>query len=73
MDPGVGTGRTNPGRVPLHVLFVHMFRVIDPSYRDQLRAKVRKLSPRLQEVAMSIADLLHDEGFAKGRITTLRH
>jgi hypothetical protein len=49
-----------------------MFRVIDPRYRDQLRAKLRKLSPRLQEVAMSIADLLHDEGFGKGRITTLR-
>jgi hypothetical protein len=57
---------------PLRVLFVYMFRVIDPRYRDQLRAKLRKLSPRLQEVAMSIADLLHDEGFAKGRITTLR-
>lgn len=74
------TGQSRPDGQPLRVLFVYMYRVIDPASRDKLRAKFRKLSPRTQEIAMSIADLLHQEGFeqglaqglARGRLATLR-
>lgn len=65
-------GPVRPDGHPLRVLFVYMYRVIDPRDREDLRAKIRKLSVPIQEVTMSIADQIHDEGFAEGRIATLR-
>ncbi|HEX8114351.1 MAG TPA: hypothetical protein VF516_41760 [Kofleriaceae bacterium] len=52
-------------------LLTYMFRVIDPLYHDQLRAKIRKLGPHAEETAMTIAEQWHEEGrkegIAKGR------
>jgi hypothetical protein len=49
-----------------------MFRVIDPVNQEELRAKIRALGPRIEEVAMNIAEHLHEEGRKEGRIATLR-
>jgi flagellar biosynthesis/type III secretory pathway protein FliH len=52
-------------------LLTYMFRVIDPVHHDQLRAKIRKLGPHAEDVAMTIAEQWLEEGrkqgLAKGR------
>jgi hypothetical protein len=60
-----GQGRS--GCDNLHVLIEYMFRVVDPEYRDELRAKIRTLDHNTEEVAMSIADVIHEEGRVRGR------
>jgi len=65
----------------LNVLLTYMFQVIDPMHLDELRAKLRKLGTYAEEVAMTIAEHLHEEGRKKGheeghkegRIATLRN
>jgi hypothetical protein len=59
-------GRTRSGLASLGVLITYMFRVIDPVNQDELRAKIRELGPRIEEVAMTIAEHLHEEGLKKG-------
>jgi hypothetical protein len=49
-------------------LLTYMFRVIDPMNHDQLRAKISKLGPHAEEIAMTIAEQWHEEG----RIAALR-
>jgi hypothetical protein len=69
-------GRTRAGLARLAVLITYMLRVIDPVNQEELRAKIRALGPRIEEVAMNIAEHLHEEGRKKGReegrIATLR-
>jgi predicted transposase YdaD len=69
-------GQTRSGLDNLEVLFTYMFRVIDPLYLEELRAKLRALGPHTEEFAMTIAEHLHEEGRKKGReegrIATLR-
>ena len=60
-------GRTRAGFARLTVLITYMFRVIDPVHQEKLRAKIRELGPRIEEVAMNIAEHLHEEGRKKGR------
>lgn len=54
----------------------YMFRVVDPVHREMLRAKIRLLGSRAEEIAMTIAEQLieegRQEGWEKGRIATLR-
>jgi hypothetical protein len=54
----------------------YMFRVVDPVHREALRAKIRLLGPRAEEIAMTIAEQLieegREEGRQEGRIATLR-
>jgi hypothetical protein len=59
-------GRTRSGRDSLAVLITYLFRVIDPVYQDELRAKIRELGSRNEEVAMTIAEYLHEQGRKKG-------
>ena len=47
-------------------LLTYMFRVIDPVRQHELHAKIRLLGRRAEEVAMTIADEIHEEGRAKG-------
>jgi hypothetical protein len=65
-------GRSRFGYNALHMLTEYMFRVIDPLYRDELRAKIRTLDPDAEEIAMTIADQIHEEGRAKGLADALR-
>jgi predicted transposase YdaD len=65
----------------LNVLLTYMFQVIDPMHLEELRAKLRQLGSHAEEVAMTIAEHLHEEGRKKGheeghkegRIATLRN
>jgi len=69
----------------LNVLLTYMFQVIDPMHLEELRAKLRQLCSNAEEVAMTIAEHLHEEGRKKGheeghkegrregRIATLRN
>jgi flagellar biosynthesis/type III secretory pathway protein FliH len=45
--------------------------VIGPVHRDELRARIHQLGPRTEEISMTIAEQLHEEGreegLAKGR------
>jgi predicted transposase YdaD len=59
-------GRTQSGLDRLEVLFTYMFRVIDPMKLEALRAKIRTLDSRSEEVAMSIPDYLRKEGRKEG-------
>jgi len=43
-----------------------VFHVVDPRYRDALRAKLALLGSRAQESAMTIAEQLHEEGLQQG-------
>jgi hypothetical protein len=52
----------------LRALIEYMFRVIDPLYRDELRAKIRTLGHDTEEIVMTIAEQLHEEGRARGRV-----
>jgi len=47
-------------------LLAYMFRVVDPVQRNRLHAKIRLLGQRAEEVAMTVADQIHEEGRAKG-------
>lgn len=60
-------GRTRAGRDNFAVLITYMFRVIDPVNLDRLRAKLHELGSRSEEVAMTIAEYLHEQGRQKGR------
>jgi hypothetical protein len=72
----IQAGRSRSGRDIIRALIEYMFRVIDPLYRDELRAKIRMLGRDSEEIAMTIAEQLHEEGRARGRqegrIATLR-
>lgn len=48
-------------------LIRYMFRVVDPVHREMLRAKIRLLGPRAEEIAMTIAEQLIEEGREEGR------
>jgi len=62
----------------------YMFQVIDPMHLEEPRAKLRQLGAHTEEVAMTIAEQLHEEGrkegheeghkkgHEEGRIATLR-
>ena len=41
-------------------------------HRDALRAKIRLLGPRAEEISMTIAEQLHEEGREEGRVVALR-
>jgi predicted transposase YdaD len=58
--------RTRSGRDSLEVLFTYMFQVIDPMKHEELRAKIRTLGSRSEEVAMTIAEYLRKEGRKEG-------
>lgn len=45
----------------------YMFLVVDPVHRELLRAKIRLLGPRAEEIAMTIAEQLIEEGRQEGR------
>jgi hypothetical protein len=60
-------GRTRSGLNSLAVLITYMFRLIDPMNLDSLRAKIRTLGSRTEEVAMTIAEHLRREGRKEGR------
>lgn len=47
-------------------LIVYLFQVIDPRHHDELRAKLRLLGSRTKDIAMSIYDMLLQQGFANG-------
>jgi hypothetical protein len=68
--------RTRPGRDRLTTLVTYMFRVISPLHLEPLRAKLRTLGSRTEELAMTIAEQLRkegiQEGLKKGRLATLR-
>jgi predicted transposase/invertase (TIGR01784 family) len=59
-------GRTRAGLDSLEVLITYMFQVIDPMHLDELRAKLRELGSRTQEVAVTIAEHLRREGRKEG-------
>ena len=48
-------------------LIRYMFRVVDPVHRELLRAKIRLLGSRAEEIAMTIAEQLIEEGREEGR------
>jgi hypothetical protein len=64
--------RTPTGRDRFAVLITYLFQVIDPMNLERLRAKLRALGPRHEEVTMTIAEHFHEEGRKEGRIATLR-
>jgi predicted transposase YdaD len=59
--------RTRSGLDRLKVLITYMFQVIDPLHLEELHAKLRALGAHTEEVAMTIAEHLHEEGRKKGR------
>jgi len=59
-------GRTQSGRNSFAVLITYLFRVVDPMKLDQLRAKLRTLGSRTEEIAMTIAEHLRKEGRKEG-------
>ena len=48
-------------------LITYMFRVVDPVHREALRAKIRPLGSRAEEIIMTIAEQLIEEGRQEGR------
>jgi len=81
--------RAPTGIESIAALLAYLFHVIGPVHRGALRAKIRLLGPRAEEISMTIAEQLHEEGreegleegFVKGRevgreegrIATLRY
>ena len=65
-------GRTRSGQDALSVLIEYLFQVLDPVYWNELRAKIRSLSPTTEEATMTIAEMFREEGREEGRIDTLR-
>jgi hypothetical protein len=47
-------------------LITYMFRVVGPVHREALRASIRKLGPRAEEIVMTIAEQLIQEGRQEG-------
>ena len=68
----IQAGRSRYGRDIIRALIEYMFRVIDPLYRDELHAKIRTLGRDTEEIVMTIAEQIHEEGRQEGRIATLR-
>lgn len=48
------------------VVVSYLYQVLDPSYQDELRAKLHELSTRCEEAAMTIAEYLEEKGRMKG-------
>lgn len=69
-------GRARSGPDDLRTLVGYLFQVVDPLYWDALRAKLHALDSSSQEIAMTIAEYLVEqgraEGIAKGRLDALR-
>ncbi|TMQ08875.1 MAG: hypothetical protein E6J90_39110 [Deltaproteobacteria bacterium] len=59
--------RASGGSDAMTTLLTYLFRVVKPMHHDELRAKVRQLGPRAEEITMSIVDMWHEQGRAKGR------
>jgi hypothetical protein len=53
-------------------LIGYMFRVVDPVHREALRARIQPLGPRAEEIVMTIAEQLIEEGRQEIRIASLR-
>lgn len=53
-------------RSGIALLITYMFRVVDPMYLDELRAKLYELGSSSEESAMTIADYLEEQGWKKG-------
>jgi Putative transposase, YhgA-like len=60
-------GRSRARLDSLTLLIRYMFQVVDPAHLDELRAKIRMLGPRIERVAMSIADYFREEGLKQGQ------
>jgi hypothetical protein len=58
--------RTRSGRDRLTTLVTYMFHVISPLHLEPLRAKLRTLGSRTEELAMTIAEQLRKEGIQEG-------
>ncbi|HEX2688493.1 MAG TPA: Rpn family recombination-promoting nuclease/putative transposase [Kofleriaceae bacterium] len=59
-------GRTRSGRDRFAVLITYLFQVLDPVNLEKVRAKLRPLDPRNEELAMTTAEYLHEEGRKQG-------
>ena len=55
------------GSESFDTLIRYMFRVVDPVHRELLRAKLRLLGPSAEEIVMTIAEQLIEEGRQEGR------
>jgi predicted transposase YdaD len=53
-------------RSGIALLITYMFRVVDPMYLDELRAKLYELGSSGEEATMTIADYLEEQGWKKG-------
>ena len=60
--------RAPAGIDAITALLTYLFRVIGPVHRGELRGKIRQLGPRAEEISMTIAEQLIEEG----RIAALR-
>jgi hypothetical protein len=60
-------GRSRVGRESVTVLFRYMCEVIDPRHLEELRAKIQTLGPRIERIAMTIADHFREEGLKQGQ------
>jgi DNA-directed RNA polymerase specialized sigma24 family protein len=58
--------RAPAGIDAITALLTYLFRVIGPVHRGELRAKIRQLGPRAEEISMTIAEQLHEEGHEEG-------
>jgi flagellar biosynthesis/type III secretory pathway protein FliH len=59
--------RAPTGIESIAALLAYLFHVIGPVHRGALRAKIRLLGPRAEEISMTIAEQLHEEGREEGR------
>jgi hypothetical protein len=62
--------RTGPDH--LHILMGYLFHVVDPMTQTALHVRMHVLGSSAEEIAMTAADALREEGCRKGRIDTLR-
>jgi flagellar biosynthesis/type III secretory pathway protein FliH len=53
-------------RSGIAMLITYMFRVVDPLYQDELRAKLYELGSGSEEATMTIAEYLEEQGWKKG-------
>jgi hypothetical protein len=58
--------RAPAGIDAITALLTYLFRVIGPVHRAELRAKIGQLGPRAEEISMTIAEQLHEEGLEEG-------
>jgi hypothetical protein len=65
-------GRSQSGLDQLAVLLEYIFRVVNGVTRRILYAKIRELGASTEEIAMTIAEELHAEGYAKSHLDVLR-